>query len=163
MSHSPHFNQAGEAHIVDISDKPNTRRTAVCEGFIEMKPETFELILEKGHRKGDVLAVARLAGIMASKKTSELIPLCHPIPITHVEIDLTPDLNRNRIRCQATLKTFGPTGIEMEALTAVQVALLTIYDMCKGIDRGMVIQSVRLLEKDGGQSGHWAAPETNRP
>lgn len=162
MSHSSHFNQAGEAHIVDISNKPNTHRTAVCEGYIEMQPNTLELILEKGHRKGDVLAVARLAGIMASKKTSELIPLCHPIPINHVEIDLTPDIDRNRIRCQATLKTFGPTGIEMEALTAVQIALLTIYDMCKGIDRGMVIQSVKLLEKQGGQSGHWISPENNR-
>jgi cyclic pyranopterin monophosphate synthase len=105
--------------------------------------------------KGDVLAIARIAGIMACKKTAELIPLCHPLSLTHVEIDLSPELTLNRVRCQTTVKTIGQTGVEMEALTATQIALLTIYDMCKGMDRGMVIQSVRLLEKEGGKSGHW--------
>lgn len=155
MTYTPHFNQAGDAHIVDISDKLVTQRIAVTEGYIEMQPETLKLIVEMGHKKGDVLAIARIAGIMACKKTAELIPLCHPIFITHVEIDLTPELDNNRVRCQTTVKTTGQTGVEMEALTATQIALLTIYDMCKGIDRGMVMQSVRLLEKEGGKSGHW--------
>ncbi len=155
MTYTPHFNQAGEAHIVDISEKPNTQRTAITEGYIVMQPETLKLIVEMGHKKGDVLAVARIAGIMACKKTAELIPLCHPIPITHVEIDLTPETENNRVRCQTIIKTIGQTGVEMEALTATQIALLTIYDMCKGIDRGMVIQSVRVLEKKGGKSGYW--------
>lgn len=157
MTYTPHFNQAGEAHIVDISEKSITQRIAVTEGYIEMQPETLKLIVEMGHKKGDVLAIARIAGIMACKKTAELIPLCHPIFITHVEIDLTPELDNNRVRCQTTVKTTGQTGVEMEALTATQIALLTIYDMCKGIDRGMVMQSVRLLEKEGGKSGHWLA------
>jgi cyclic pyranopterin monophosphate synthase len=155
MTNTPHFNQAGEAHIVDISEKSVTQRIAITEGYIGMQPETLRLITEMGHKKGDVLAIARIAGIMACKKTAELIPLCHPIFITHVEIDLTPELENNRVRCQATVKTTGQTGVEMEALTATQIALLTIYDMCKGMDRGMVIQSVRLLEKEGGKSGHW--------
>jgi cyclic pyranopterin monophosphate synthase len=155
MTNTPHFNQAGEAHIVDISEKSVTQRIAITEGYIAMQPETLSLITEMGHKKGDVLAIARIAGIMACKKTAELIPLCHPIFITHVEIDFTPELENNRVRCQSTVKTTGQTGVEMEALTATQIALLTIYDMCKGLDRGMVIQSVRLLEKDGGKSGHW--------
>lgn len=155
MTYTPHFNQAGEAHIVDISEKPLTQRMAVTEGYIEMQAETLKLIIEMGHKKGDVLAIARIAGIMACKKTAELIPLCHPISLTHVEIELSPELAKNRVRCQATVKTIGQTGVEMEALTATQIALLTIYDMCKGMDRGMVIQSVRLLEKEGGKSGHW--------
>lgn len=155
MTYTPHFNQAGEAHIVDISEKPSTQRSAITEGYISMLPDTLRLIIDRGHKKGDVLAIARIAGIMACKKTAELIPLCHPIPITHVEIDLTPETEHSRIRCQTTIKTIGQTGVEMEALTATQIALLTIYDMCKGIDRGMVIQSVRLLEKQGGKSGHW--------
>lgn len=155
MTSTPHFNQAGEAHIVDISDKPHSQRTAITEGYIEMQPETLRLITEMGHKKGDVLAVARIAGIMACKKTAELIPLCHPISLSHVEIELEPEHNANRIRCQATVKTTGQTGVEMEALTAAQIALLTIYDMCKGVDRGMVIQSVRLLEKTGGKTGLW--------
>jgi cyclic pyranopterin monophosphate synthase len=155
MTYTPHFNQAGEAHIVDISEKSVTQRIAITEGYIAMQPETLRLITEMGHKKGDVLAIARIAGIMACKKTAELIPLCHPIFITHVEIDLTPELENNRVRCQSTVKTTGQTGVEMEALNATQIALLTIYDMCKGMDRGMVIQSVRLLEKEGGKSGHW--------
>lgn len=155
MTSTPHFNQAGEAHIVDISDKSVTNRVAIAEGFIEMQPETLKLLTGHGHKKGDVLAIARIAGIMACKKTADLIPLCHPIVVTHVEIDLTPEPIANRIRCQAKVKTTGQTGVEMEALTATQIALLTIYDMCKGVDRGMVIQSVRLLEKEGGKSGRW--------
>jgi cyclic pyranopterin monophosphate synthase len=155
MTHTPHFNQAGEAHMIDVGAKAVTQRVAVSEGYIEMQPETLHLIIAGEHKKGDVLAVARLAGIMASKKTADLIPLCHPLPITHVEINLTTEPNRHRVRCQATVKTNGQTGVEMEALTATQIALLTIYDMCKGVDRGMVIQSVQLLEKDGGKSGHW--------
>jgi len=155
MNYTPHFNQSGEAHIVDVSEKLHSQRIAIGEGFIEMQAETLKMIVEMGHKKGDVLAVARLAGIMACKKTAELIPLCHPIFITHVEIELIPELESNRVRCRATVKTTGQTGVEMEALTATQIALLTIYDMCKGVDRGMVIQSVRLLEKIGGKSGHW--------
>ena len=157
MTNTPHFNQAGEAHIVDISDKPVTQRIAVTEGYIEMRPETLKSIIEMGHKKGDVLAIARVAGIMACKKTAELIPLCHPLALSHVEIDLTPQPDYHRVRCQTTVKTIGQTGVEMEALTATQITLLTIYDMCKGMDRGMVIQSVRLLEKEGGKSGHWVS------
>jgi cyclic pyranopterin monophosphate synthase len=155
MTQTPHFNQAGEAHIVDISEKSVTQRIAITEGYIEMQTDTLNMIIEMGHKKGDVLAIARIAGIMACKKTSELIPLCHPLALTHVEIDLSPEPEANRVRCQATVKTIGQTGVEMEALTATQIALLAIYDMCKGMDRGMVIQSVRLLEKEGGKSGHW--------
>ena len=155
MTKLTHFNQAGEAHMVDVGDKAVTERIAVTEGYIEMQPETLELIRQGGHKKGDVLAIARIAGIMASKKTAELIPLCHPLPITHVDIILKTESEKNRVCCQTTVKTKGQTGVEMEALNATQVALLTIYDMCKAIDRGMSIQSVRLLEKDGGKSGHW--------
>ena len=159
MTHSStsltHFNQSGEAQMLDVGDKAVTQRVAVTEGFIEMLPQTLKLIMEGGHKKGDVLGIARIAGIMASKKTADLIPLCHPLPITHVEIKLTPLPEHNRVHCQTTVKTNGQTGVEMEALCATQIALLTIYDMCKAVDRGMVIQSVRLLEKDGGKSGHW--------
>ncbi len=150
-----HFNQAGEAHMVDVGGKAITQRVAVTEGFIQMQPETLKLIIDGGHKKGDVLAIARIAGIMGSKKTAELIPLCHPLPITHVDIAFSHDLEKNHIRCQATVKTNGQTGVEMEALTATTCALLTIYDMCKAVDRGMSIQAVQLMEKDGGKSGHW--------
>lgn len=150
-----HFNRAGEAHMVDVGQKAVTQRTAVCEGFIEMQSDTLALIMAGTHKKGDVLGIARIAGIMASKKTAELIPLCHPIPITHVEIQLQPQPQQNRVQCLTTVKTNAQTGVEMEALTATQIALLTIYDMCKAVDRGMVIQSVRLLEKSGGKSGDW--------
>ena len=155
MTYTPHFNQAGEAHMVDVGKKAITERAAIAEGYIEMHAETLQSIVAGEHKKGDVLAVARIAGIMASKKTAELIPLCHPLPITHVEINLTADSDNHRIRCQTTVKTTGQTGIEIEALCATQIALLTIYDMCKAVDRGMVIQSVQLLEKQGGKSGHW--------
>ncbi|MFZ2451000.1 MAG: cyclic pyranopterin monophosphate synthase MoaC [Methylovulum miyakonense] len=155
MMQFTHFNQAGEAHMVDVGGKAITQRVAVTEGFIQMQPETLKLIIDGGHKKGDVLAIARIAGIMGSKKTAELIPLCHPLPITHVDIAFSHDLEKNHIRCQATVKTNGQTGVEMEALTATTCALLTIYDMCKAVDRGMSIQAVQLMEKDGGKSGHW--------
>ncbi len=155
MTKLTHFNQSGEAHMVDVGEKKVTQRTAICEGYIEMLAETLNLITQGSHKKGDVLGIARIAGIMASKKTAELIPLCHPLPITHVEVQLTPDIENHRVHCQTTVKTNGQTGVEMEALNATQIALLTIYDMCKAVDRGMVIQSVQLVEKDGGKSGHW--------
>jgi len=141
--------------MVDVGEKAITQRTAIAEGYIEMLPATLSMILKGEHKKGDVLAVARLAGIMASKKTADLIPLCHPLPITHVAVEFGAEAEHSRIRCQTLVKTCGQTGVEMEALTAVQVALLTIYDMCKGVDRGMTVQAVRLVEKDGGKSGHW--------
>ena len=149
MTHTPHFNSAGEAHMVDVGEKSITQRTAITEGYIEMQPETLQLIVNGEHKKGDVLAIARIAGIMACKKTAELIPLCHPLFLTHVEINLTAETENNRVRCQTTVKTNAQTGVEMEALTATTCALLTIYDMCKGVDRGMRIQSIQLLEKAG--------------
>ncbi|MCF6251502.1 MAG: cyclic pyranopterin monophosphate synthase MoaC [Methylococcaceae bacterium] len=155
MTKLTHFNQSGEAHMVDVGEKAITQRTAITEGTIEMQPETLALITRGQHKKGDVLGIARIAGIMASKKTADLIPLCHPLPLTHVEIKLTAEPDNNRIHCLTTVKTNGQTGVEMEALNATQIALLTIYDMCKAVDRGMVIQSVQLLEKEGGKSGHW--------
>jgi cyclic pyranopterin phosphate synthase len=155
MSKVTHFNEGGDAHMVDVGDKAISQRTAITEGFIEMRPETLQLIIEGGHKKGDVLAIARIAGIMASKKTADLIPLCHPLPITHVDISLTTKTEKSRVYCQTPVKTNGQTGVEMEALLAPQTALLTIYDMCKAVDRGMSIQAVRLLEKTGGKSGHW--------
>jgi cyclic pyranopterin phosphate synthase len=158
-THLTHFNAAGEAHMVDVGNKNVTSRVAITEGFISLEPNTLDLILQGGHKKGDVLGIARIAGIMASKQTANLIPLCHPLALTHVDIDLTTDIKKQRIRCQVTVKTSGQTGVEMEALVATQVALLTIYDMCKAVDRGMVIHGVRLLEKSGGQSGHWSACE----
>ena len=155
MSKLSHFNESGEAHMVDVGSKVITERIAVTEGYIQMQADTLKLIAGGGHKKGDVLAVARIAGIMAAKKTADLIPLCHPLPITHVSIDFEIDNTHNQIRCQCTVKTSGQTGVEMEALTATQIALLTIYDMCKAVDRGMVIQSVQLLSKEGGKSGRW--------
>ena len=155
MSELTHFNAAGDAHMVDISAKDETDRTAVTEGFIEMEADTLQRVLDGNNKKGDVLGIARIAGIMASKKTAELVPLCHPLPITHVDIKLEPDTQKSRIACLTTVTTSGKTGVEMEALNATQVTLLTIYDMCKAVDRGMSIQGVRLLEKKGGKSGHW--------
>jgi cyclic pyranopterin phosphate synthase len=160
QSNLTHFNSAGEAHMVDVGDKAVTQRTAVCEGCIEMLPGTLELIMAGNHKKGDVLGIARIAGIMASKKTADLIPLCHPLPLTHIEIQLKPQPDQQRVHCQTIAKTNGQTGVEMEALTATQIALLTIYDMCKAVDRGMVIQGVRLLEKSGGKSGNWKNSKT---
>jgi cyclic pyranopterin phosphate synthase len=159
MSELTHFNQAGDAHMVDVGDKSVTKRTAIAEGRIEMLPATLELILKGEAKKGDVLGVARIAGIMAAKKTSDLIPLCHPLALTKVNIDLTPQPENNAVHCSATVQTSGQTGVEMEALTAVQVTLLTIYDMCKAVDKGMTMTGVRLLEKEGGKSGHWLRSE----
>jgi cyclic pyranopterin phosphate synthase len=159
MAQSSHFNQSGEARMVDVGEKAITQRTAITEGYIEMQPETLQLIINGEHKKGDVLAIARIAGIMASKKTAELIPLCHPLFLTHVEINLTVEPDNHRVRCQTTVKTNAQTGVEMEALTATTCALLTIYDMCKSVDRGMRIQAIQLLEKAGGKSGHWQSAE----
>ena len=141
--------------MVDVGDKPETRRTATAEGRIRMHAETLDRVVEGRHEKGDVLAVARVAGIMAAKRTAELIPLCHPLPLSHVDVALTPLPEESAVVCVVTAETVARTGVEMEALTAVQVALLTIYDMCKAVDRDMTIDGVRLLEKSGGRSGHW--------
>ena len=145
--------------MVDVGEKPASHRVAVAEGLIRMQPQTLSLILAGEHKKGDVLGIARVAGVMAAKKTSELVPLCHPLPLTRIEIDLQPDPERRRVRCRATVETRGRTGVEMEALTAVQIALLTIYDMCKAVDRGMTMESIRLLHKSGGKSGRWDRPQ----
>ena len=150
-----HLNQRGEAHMVDVGDKSISARSAIAEGYISMAQETLALINDQGHAKGDVLAVARIAGIMAAKRTSELIPLCHPLALTKVEIIFENHDTAKGVRCQAVAETRERTGVEMEALMAVQTSLLTIYDMCKAVDRGMTIHTVRLLEKSGGRSGHW--------
>ena len=155
MSKLTHFNQAGEAHMVDIADKASTARRAVAAGRIVMQAVTLDLIQQGKHKKGDVLAVARIAGIMATKRTADLVPMCHPLALTHVAIEFDVDVDANAIECTVSAETTGQTGVEMEALTGVQVSLLTIYDMCKAVDRGMVISDVRLLEKTGGKSGHW--------
>ena len=156
-----HLNQSGEAHMVDVTDKQVTEREARAEAFVTMAPATLALILGGQHHKGDVFATARIAGIMAAKKTSDLIPLCHPLALTRVAIEFEAASARQPgttgIFCAATVETVGPTGVEMEALTAVQVALLTIYDMCKAVDRGMSIHDVRVVEKHGGKSGSFVA------
>ena len=150
-----HFNQRGEAHMVDVGDKAVTQRTAVAEGKISMQAETLQRILQGEHKKGDVLGVARIAGVMAAKKTPELIPLCHPLQLTHVDIQLNVEEKEQYVHCVVEVKTSGQTGVEMEALTAVQITLLTIYDMCKAMDRGMSMSDIRLLSKAGGESGEW--------
>ena len=155
MSKLTHFNEAGEAHMVDIGDKNITARRAVVKGRISMLAETLELIKQGKHKKGDVLGIARIAGIMATKRTSDLIPLCHPLALTHVSVDFEIEDATNSIECTVSTETHGQTGVEMEALTGAQIALLTIYDMCKAVDRGMVIGDVRLVEKSGGKSGTW--------
>lgn len=155
MNTLTHFNKDGQAHMVDVSNKDHTDRIAIASGKISMLPATLDLIIAGSHKKGDVLGIARIAGIQGAKKTSELIPLCHPIALTHLSVDFETAKESNTISCKATAKTTGQTGVEMEALTAVQVALLTIYDMCKAVDRGMTINEVKLLEKSGGKSGHW--------
>jgi cyclic pyranopterin phosphate synthase len=152
-----HFDNQGQAHMVDVAAKAATHRIAVAQGRIEMTPSTLSIILAGGAKKGDVLGIARIAGIMAAKKTSDLIPLCHPLALTHVAIDFTANNDSPSITCVATVETVGQTGVEMEAMTAVQVALLTIYDMCKAVDRGMRITDVKLLEKHGGKSGSYQA------
>ena len=145
--------------MVDVGDKASSHRIAIAEGRISMQAQTLALIMEGGHKKGDVLGIARVAGIMAAKKTAELIPLCHPLFLTHVEIDLQADTANNMVYCRSMVETTGQTGVEMEALTAVQVALLTVYDMCKAVDRGMTIEKVRLMEKSGGKSGKYVRGE----
>lgn len=155
-----HFNASGEAHMVDVGAKDSTVREGIAEGRIYMEAETLKKIMEGSHKKGDVLGIARIAGIMGAKKTPELVPLCHPIMITAVDLELTPEPDRNAVYCRATVRCTGQTGVEMETITAVQVALLTIYDMCKAVDRGMVISEVGLLEKSGGKSGHWRRSAT---
>ena len=153
-----HFDAQGQAHMVDVAAKAATHRIAVAEGRIVMNPATLAIILAGNAKKGDVLGIARVAGIMAAKKTSDLIPLCHPLALTRVAIDFTPDETTSSIACRAAVETIGPTGVEMEALTAVQIALLTIYDMCKAVDRGMTMTDVRVLEKHGGKSGSFVNP-----
>ena len=161
MTPLTHFDAQGQAHMVDVAGKPATHRIAVASGRIEMQPATLALIESGTARKGDVLGVARIAGIQGAKRTSELIPLCHPLALTRIALDFLVEKpgagGQPAVACTATLETVGATGVEMEALTAVQVALLTIYDMCKAVDRGMVITGVRLLEKQGGKSGHYLA------
>jgi cyclic pyranopterin monophosphate synthase len=158
MTGLTHFDRQGHAHMVDVSGKAVTDRIAVAKGAVRMTPETLALVTEGRAKKGDVLAVARLAGIMGAKKTADLIPLCHPLPITKVALDLTPDASLPGVRIEATVKTSGQTGVEMEALTAVTVAALTVYDMLKAAEKGMVIEGISLILKDGGKSGRYEAP-----
>jgi cyclic pyranopterin phosphate synthase len=153
-----HLNARGEARMVDVSDKAVTARTATAEGFVTMAPATLDMILDGTAPKGDVLATARIAGIMGAKKTSELIPLCHPLALSKVTVAFAPDRENARLRVEATVKVDGKTGVEMEALTAVTVACLTLYDMCKAVDRAMSFSGIRLIEKTGGRSGTFRAP-----
>ncbi len=157
MSGLTHFDAHGHAHMVDVGDKAITQRLAVAEGRIHMQADTLSLIEAGGHRKGDVIGIARLAGIMAAKKTADLVPLCHPLALTRVAVEFDFERNSPAVHCVATVETRGQTGVEMEALTAVQIALLTVYDMCKAVDRGMNMTDIRLLEKHGGKSGDWVA------
>ena len=152
-----HFDAKGQAHMVDVSEKAATTRVAVAEGCVVMRPETLAHVLAGTSKKGDVLGIARVAGIMAAKRTADLVPLCHPLPITRVAVDFRLDEAASAVHCEATVETLGRTGVEMEALTAVQVGLLTIYDMCKAAEKGMVMTDIRLLEKRGGKSGDWLA------
>jgi cyclic pyranopterin phosphate synthase len=152
-----HFDPAGQAHMVDVGAKDATHRIAVATGTIRMKPETLAIIQSGTAKKGDVLGIARIAAIMGAKRTSDLVPLCHPLALTRVTVEFAIDAAQSAISCTAQVETIGKTGVEMEALTAVQVGLLTIYDMCKAVDRGMVMTDVRVLEKHGGKSGDWVA------
>ncbi len=154
-----HFDAAGQAHMVDVADKAVSHRVAIAEGSITMQPQTLSLIASGTSKKGDVIGIARVAAIQGAKRTSELIPLCHPIALTRVAVDFRIDEQASAVHCTAQVECDGKTGVEMEALTAVQVGLLTIYDMCKAVDRGMTITDVRLLEKHGGKSGSWRAVE----
>ena len=157
MNTLTHFNNDGQAHMVDVGNKDHTTRIAKATGTISMLPTTLALIIAGSHKKGDVLGIARIAGIQGAKKTSDLIPLCHPISLTHLTVDFKISEATNSVTCTTIAQTVGQTGVEMEALTGVQVALLTIYDMCKAVDRGMTISEVKLLEKSGGKSGDWKA------
>jgi len=153
MSSFTHIDEKGQVRMVDVTDKDTTVRTATAQGIVSMNPETFEMIRNQKVKKGNVLETARIAGIMAAKRTSDLIPMCHPLTITHVQIDFYPEKASNAIRIEATVRIVGQTGVEMEALTAVSVAALTIYDMCKSYDRALTISNIRLIEKSGGKSG----------
>ena len=155
MNQLTHFDAQGQAHMVDVGAKDETRRIARAAGKIRMQPETLQLILSGNTKKGDVLGIARIAAIQGSKRTADLIPLCHPLALTRVAAEFHVDQANSAIECEVTAETQGRTGVEMEALTAVSIALLTIYDMCKAADRGMQIGAIRLLEKQGGKSGHW--------
>ncbi len=157
MSSLTHFDAEGQAHMVDVGTKAATHRVAVAQGRIVMEPATWQLVASGTAKKGDVLGIARIAGIQAAKKTSDLIPLCHPLALTRVAVEFELEPAGPAVLCRCTAETVGPTGVEMEALTAVQVALLTIYDMCKAVDRGMTISDVRLMEKRGGKSGSYRA------
>lgn len=157
MPELTHLNARGEAHMVDVGAKADSGRRAVAEAIVRMRPDTLARIVAGSLPKGDVLATARIAGIMAAKRTPDLIPLCHPLPVSGVEVDLVPLPAGDGIAITATCRVTGKTGVEMEALTAASVAALTVYDMCKAVEKGMVIESVRLLEKEGGKSGHWLA------
>lgn len=163
MSGLTHFDAEGQAHMVDVSGKADTARLAVAEGYIKMSAETLAIIQDGSAKKGDVLGVARLAGIMGAKRTADLIPLCHPLPITKVAVELEPVPDLPGIRVVATVKTGGKTGVEMEALTAVSTALLTVYDMVKAVQKDMEIRDIRLLRKEGGKSGIFTAPDVRAP
>ncbi|MCK6434181.1 MAG: cyclic pyranopterin monophosphate synthase MoaC [Burkholderiaceae bacterium] len=152
-----HFDAQGQAHMVDVADKAATHRIARATGRIRMQPATFALVAQGQAKKGDVIGIARIAAIQAAKRTADLVPLCHPLPLTRVAVEFELDEAGSTVRCTAQAETVGRTGVEMEALTAVQVGLLTVYDMCKAVDRGMVMDDIRLLEKQGGKSGHWVA------
>ena len=155
MTDFTHFNAAGEAHMVDVTAKAETHRVAIADGMIQMQAGTLALIAQGGHAKGDVLGIARTAAIMASKRTADLVPLCHPLPLTRVAVDFVLDERANAVRCTVSAETVGRTGVEMEALTAVQIALLTIYDMCKALDKAMLMTDIGLVHKSGGKSGQW--------
>lgn len=158
MDELSHINEHGEASMVDISGKTTTTRIAIAEGFVRMRPDTLALIETGGHTKGDVLATARIAGIQAAKRCADLIPLCHPLMLSKVQVDFQLDTEQHRVRIEARCKLDGKTGVEMEALTAVSVAALTLFDMCKAVDPGMIIEDIKVLSKAGGKTGHWQAP-----
>jgi cyclic pyranopterin phosphate synthase len=157
MNNLTHFDESGQAHMVDVGQKAHTHRIATATGTIQMKKSTFEMVASGSHKKGDVIGIARIAAIQATKRSPDLIPLCHPIALTRVAVDFQTDEKNSSIQCTVTTETIGQTGVEIEALTGVQIGLLTIYDMCKAVDRGMVIREVKLLEKSGGKSGTWVA------
>jgi cyclic pyranopterin phosphate synthase len=157
MNKLTHFDETGQAHMVDVGQKAHTHRIATATGSIQMLKSTFDMVMSGSHKKGDVIGIARIAAIQATKKSPDLIPLCHPIALTRVAVEFTPDESNSTIHCTVTTETIGQTGVEIEALTGVQIGLLTIYDMCKAVDRGMVIKEVKLLEKSGGKSGTWVA------
>ncbi|VVE38087.1 Cyclic pyranopterin monophosphate synthase [Pandoraea eparura] len=159
MAELTHFDTAGQAHMVDVGGKDSTHRIAVARGTIRMKPETLALIRTGTAKKGDVLGIARIAAIQGAKRTADLIPLCHPLALTRVTVEFLVDDGPNAVHCRVQVETIGRTGVEMEALTAVQVGLLTIYDMCKAVDRGMTITDVKVMEKHGGKSGDWVAQD----